>query len=293
MSYQLHKFIGIGIGLICYYFLPEFILKMLTGGTKEPVQRGCDIANVSYGEISTAVDKFGAELLRFNYKEDNMIDAAVFGTMYGVEYFVLIGTPEQTPQQIAADIIHNMEIIGLHKKPKFFSVINEMNEYTYDDLQEVWESLLSQGYNFEVPVIKGSHTGLNEHGALQEYFDYLSGKDKLVTYLPFHTIHYYETFSKKSNAWFNNIIKKAILTYLIIRIRLEGIPASKIIISESNDGEKSWGGVEHGDYVFASGNGWKGIEKTCNRLGIVAVCYYAGPYLNYEGNTMLEELRGT
>ena len=287
MSFLIHKILALLIGSFCYYVLPRELLQKLTGGSDLPVTRGADIANLNEDEFKLAAVDFGATLLRINYNNNNMNYAAELAEKFGVEYFVLIGRPEQSPEEIAADILDARSEIGSRRKPKFFSVINEMNEYTYEDLSQVYEALLSNNYDFKVPVVKGPHTGITESAGLKAYFSYFSGK-RLDTQ-DYHDIHYYEKFNKESDSAFTNIQKRALLTYMLIRLNFKGIPASKVVISESHDGTTSWNGIVHGDYVFATKEGWKDIEKVCNRLGVKAVLYYHAAFLSYSENEMLDK----
>lgn len=266
--------------------MPKFVIHMLTGGQDLPVTRGADIANQNEDEVGLATQEFKAMILRFNYNPGNMNAVAELSERFGVEYFVLIGKPEQSPAEIAHDIFMCLEEIGPRRKPKFFSVINEMNEYTYDNLAEVVEVLTSNHYEFFVPIIKGPHTGITESAGLKQYFEYFDGERLDIT--EYHDIHYYEKFYKATDSKFNNILKRALLTYILIRLNMKGIPASKVIISEAHDGTTQFKGVIHGDYVFATKEGWADIEEVASNLGVKAVLYYHAAFLTYQGNTVLK-----
>ena len=283
MNYKLHRIIAFVVGGLLS-LLPTSILRRFTGGS-DSFKRGLCIAN-NPGDEANA-ERFKPRMARVSYTPERMGAFSKWANEQAVDFYVQCGQESNTDAQNAREIVDcERELDGL-KKPRFYSLVNEANDYSYLRVNKTINLVhIKLGY---LPVIvKGAHTAIDESAAMKKYVEYASKPmPELSMYQP-HVIHmYFKPFDGSLDSRINNLLKKFYLTFMLVRLNSMGIPACNIVIGETHDASKTRKGFpDHGDYVYSTKEGWEFIEKLCSKLGIDAACYYHAPFLGYEGNTV-------
>jgi len=318
--YILHKLFAYIVGSFLL-MLPAPILKRLVGGG-EGFVRGVTAPNKS-GDHSQIYD-FGANFIRVNDDNKSAIkDFADLAVMWGYRYFVLVGQWENSDEDNAKTIASIDDVLVGTKKPVFYALVNEVNEESkYSNIRvKNTDTLLRANYGKNLIVTRGAHTGINESAAKKVYFEYFNGTRELLKDKP-HLLHFYLKPGKGLAVKFENLLRKATLVYTLFRLNLKGIPAKTVIIDEAhnadtkkelivtknelqpysiNNGKPNGDLIidklsndkfkvirYHGDFVFATKEGWEELEKLVDKLGIPVIMYYMAPYLYYKGNTVLK-----
>jgi hypothetical protein len=295
--------------------LPDKLFIKIVNGTQN-TKIGLDIVNDDYPIIK----KFNTQIVRINNSDfkSNRADYIEYFTLNKIEYYIQIGRSEDSLASIANEIIDSDIALKNMKKPLFYSIINEDNEFTWYSVESI-ESFIRIHYGKPIAITKGSYTSIVESAALKKYKDHLKNygipKDR------FHLIHFYLKPIKENKL--ENCLRKLMLRYLIYSLARFGLPADKIIVSESHDASKSGkvilnkeelrplikkedGSLDgdqiikdnkdgtytairyEGDYIFASKEGWNELKELFKSLGIYAGLYYHQPFLMYKGNTVLD-----
>jgi hypothetical protein len=282
-KYRLQKLVAYLVGALLYS-IPSGLLRRLVGGFRG-VKRGVVMPNLK-GD-SGACEAFRAEIARINYTAGKMKGYAIWANNADIEYFVLCGREEDSDESNAQAIIDCEKELGGLKKPMFYAIANEANDYSYNRLT-ISRLIVKNTLNYVPLIIKGAHTAIDESAALKLYLNFYPKNPKLLVLNQPHLVHFYLKYKDGSiNSRFTNLLKKFLFVYSLFKLSRVGVSAKNIIVDEAHDGTKVLNGVEHGDYVFATKKGWNDLEKLCNKVGVKAVCYYQAPFLNYEGNTVL------
>lgn len=221
------------------------------------------------------VAKLGASIVRVPH------DQAVLYSQEGkYEYFVTIGSSRDSNEAIA-DAINKMWN-EMSRKPLFFAVTNEENEFLTEDVYHIREHVKPN-----ITVIKGAHSAAVENAGEAVYDSYFNDTRTLdeKKLLP-HLLHFYLTPTWKKFNFVENFKRKALLAYTVHQLKKRGY--HNLWITEAHDGTTKSKTLEpHGDYVYASGWGFKEIVKLSRHIGVNHVFYYQSPYPYYKGNTML------
>lgn len=225
------------------------------------------------GDDETA-DKLLAKIVRVEYE-----DAVEYSLNGKHSFFVTVGSSSESPQQIADKI--SQVWLNSPRKPAFFAVTNEENEYMFEDVYEIRKRLPAH-----INVIKGAHSAAVENAGEAVYDAYFKGDRSLDDRkdLP-HLLHFYLKPTWKPFNFFENLKRMALLAYTVRELQKRGY--INLWITESHDGTTESDQLgPHGDFVYASGWGFKKIINLAANLGVTHVFYYQAPFPNYKGNTM-------
>lgn len=295
--------------------LPTNVFTRLVGGTKPII--GLDIVHDDFNVI----DKFKPKIVRINYVDfkKNKSGFTKYFTLNDIGYYIQIGKSEDSLDEIGRQIIECENDLNGYKKPLFYSIINEDNDFTWYKVGLI-EQYIRIHHGKPINITKGSYTSIVESAGLKKYKGHIENHDIPIS--KFHLIHFYlKPYNVKSNK-IDNILRILMLKYLIFALSRNGLKADKIIISESHDASKdvifiidkeelrpyteNEGNKDgdkilddlgnnklliqryEGDFVFSSKDGWLKLEELFNTLGVYAGLFYHAPFLGYRGNTVLE-----
>jgi hypothetical protein len=302
------------------YVLGAFIrlvpfLRQILGGTTPKL--GCTVSNIP-GDFELT-NKFKAKLMRVDYEKGKLKTAAKFAQQYGLDYYVQIGQKKLNYKDNARLIQKaEAEIAGYPKKPLFFSVINEDNEFSWDDFSDIENEADRLGV--KAHITKGAYTSIAESSGFASTM-----RDFKLDHFPYykkHVIHFYLKYEETIFDKFENFLRLNLLYYVVARLKLKGVDSKNICIGESHDatdnicitineserrpftknGDRFDGDLVlhklsnnrlrvrryEGDLVYATNQGWKKLTKNAQRLGVGGLLYYAAPFLSYDHNTVLK-----